>query len=118
MKYKNQEKISVDLTSLKTKDILVNSAELVSVTKQGLIVRSKKVSFNIEKKDFSKLLTTPVELFLSQYEIPFYGTLKKFDLKRKDIIEITISFMENAPDYYKECAMDLLNFSIYGLKSY
>ncbi|MCZ0932124.1 MAG: hypothetical protein OXJ52_03115 [Oligoflexia bacterium] len=109
---KQENKIWTDLISLKTKEVLSPYSELVSVTKQGLTVQSKRKFFNISESDFPKFLNSPVELFLSQYEIPFYGVIKKIQLKKKDIFEIKLNFMESAPSYYRECVTDLLNYPL------
>ena len=111
-KTKQENKVWADLISLKTKDILSSHSELTAVTKQGLTVQAKRKFFNISENDFPKFLNNPVELFLSQYEIPFYGVIKKINTKKKDIFEIKISFMESAPDYYRECVTDLLKFPL------
>ena len=102
-------KIWTDLISIKTKEILSYQNELISVTKQGLTVLCKKEFFNISENDFIKFLNSPVELFLSQYELPFYGRIKKIKAKKKNLFEIKISFMEDTPIYYRECVSDLLN---------
>ena len=110
---KQENKIWTDLISLKTKEVLSTYSELISVTKQGLTVRSNKKFFNISENDFPQLLDSPVELFLSQYEIPFYGIIKKIHKQKKktkeDILEIKINFMESTPFYYRECVTDLFN---------
>ncbi|MDE0092569.1 MAG: hypothetical protein OXN83_04720 [Oligoflexia bacterium] len=98
-----------DLVSVKTKEVLSHHGELISVTKQGLTVQSKKEFLNISENDFCKFLNRPVELFLSQYEISFYGIIKKVNLIRRNIFEIKISFTEDTPIYYRECVTDLLN---------
>ena len=105
----NKSKVWTDLISIKTKEILSYQNELISVTKQGLTVLSKKEFFNISESDFIKFLNTPVELFLSQYELPFYGRIKKINQKKKNLFEIKISFLEDTPIYYRECVSDLLN---------
>ena len=113
MKTKNKKiKIWADLISLKTKDILSPQSELTAVTKNGLIVQTKKQFFNISENDFPRFLNNPVELFLSQYEIPFYGVIKKINIKEKGSVEIKISFLESAPDYYRECVTDLLKIPL------
>ena len=94
---------------MNTNEILSHQSKLVSVTKKGLTVHTKKQFFNISKKDFPKILNDSVELFLSQYEIPFYGVISQIQQKEKDLFEIKINFTDNTPIYYRECVNDLLN---------
>ena len=105
----DQQHIWTDVISLKTKEILSRYSQLISVTKKGLVVQSKKEALSVSVKDFSKFLNCPVELFLSQYEIPFYGVITKINFIKKDVFEFYIDFMENTPLYYRECVTDLLN---------
>ena len=111
-KEKTENKVWTELISLQTEEILSSYSELDSVTKNGLTVIAKKKFFNIPESGFLKVLNKPVELFLSQYEIPFYGVIKEIKRKKKDTFEIKISFMENTPAYYRECLTDLFNYSL------
>ena len=109
---KDENKIWTELISLKTEEILSYYIELISVTQQGLTVTAKRKFFNIPESDFSTMLNSPVELFLSQYEIPFYGVIKEIKKKKKDVFEIKINFMNSTPVYYRECLTDLFNFPL------
>lgn len=104
-----QYNIWTDVISLKTKEVVSCHSQLTSVTKKGLIVQSNKDSLTVSKQNCSKFLNCPVELFLSQYEVPFYGVVTKINFIKKDMFEIYIDFMENTPLYYRECVTDLLN---------
>ena len=105
------DKIWTDLVSIKTKEIISHCGKLVSVTKQGLTVQSKKESFNISEGDFPRFLNHRIELFLSQYEFSFYGIIKQIRRIEKNIFEIKIGFTKDVPIYYRECVTDLMNFS-------
>ena len=109
---KIKDKIWTELISLETKELLSSYCELLSVSEQGLTVLVKKQFFNISENDWPHFLNNPVELFLSQYEIPFYGIIKKIKRKKKDSFEIKINFMETTPVYYRECLIDLFNYPI------
>ena len=105
----NSYNVFTDIVSLSKKETLSLHGQLAGVTREGLTVHSDKKFFLIPEKEFSRFLNQPVELFLSQYEIPFYGVLKKICPLEKDLFEIYIDFMENTPLYYRECVEDLLN---------
>ena len=105
----NQYNISTEIVSLAEKEILSRYSRLTSATKKGLTVHSNKKFFLVPERDFIKFLNHPVELFLSQYELPFYGIITKIYPIEKDLFEIRIDFMENTPLYYRECVEDLLN---------
>ena len=108
-KYTDPYNVFTDIVSLSKKEILSRRSQLAGVTKEGLTVHSNKKFFLIPEKEFSRFLNQPVELFLSQYEIPFYGVITKICPLKKDLFEICIDFMENTPLYYRECVKDLLN---------
>ena len=101
--------ISTDIISLTKQEILSRHSHLAGVTKKGLTVHSDKKYFLVPEKEFSNFLNHPVELFLSQYEIPFYGIITKICSIRESLFEISVDFTENTPLYYRECVADLLN---------
>ena len=104
-----KSEISTNIISLSEKAILSDYSQLTSATKKGLTFRSNKNFLLIPKKDISKFLNHPVELFLSHYELPFFGVLKKILEIKEDLFEISIDFTEETPLYYRECVEDLLN---------
>ena len=105
--YKN--KISTDIISLSEKETLSRFNQLTSVTKKGLTFHSSKKFWLISEKRLLKFLNQPVELFLSHYELPLFGIIKKIGSIEKDLFEICIDFTETTPLYYRECVTDLLN---------
>ena len=105
----SKSQISTDIVSLNKKEILSRHSLFVSADEKGLKVHSDKRFLLFSEKDFSKFLNQPVELFLSQYELPFYGVIKSIRLVKKDLFEIHVDFMESAPLFYRECVADLLN---------
>ena len=102
-------KISTDIISLPEKEILSCHNQLTSISKKGLTFRSDKKHLLVPEKILSEFLNHPVELFLSQYELPFYGVIKEINFVEKGVFEIRIGFMESTPLYYRECMEDLLN---------
>lgn len=107
-----ENKIWTELISINTEEILSPYSELISVTKHGLTVLAKRKFFHLPENNFTKVLNAPVELFLSQYEIPFYGIIRQIKRKKKESFEIDISFMDSTPAYYRECLTDLFNFPV------
>lgn len=106
---KQNVKILTDVMALKTREILSKYNELVLADKKGLVIQTKKESFNFSIKDREKFLNLPVELFLSQYEIPFYGEIDSIEDLEGGLIEIKIRFLSQTPHYYRECMEELLN---------
>ena len=104
-----KNKVSTDIVSLPDKEILSRHSRLTSSTKKGLTLHSNKKGLLIPEKDISKFVNHPVELFLSQYELSFYGVIKKIAPLDEDIFKISIGFTESTPLYYRECIEDLLN---------
>ena len=101
--------ISTDIVSLTRQETLSRHSHLAGVTEKGLTVHSDKKFFLVPEKELSTFLNHPVELFLSQYEIPFYGIISKICSIRENLFEISVDFTENTPLYYRECVADLLN---------
>ena len=106
---KEKVKILTDVVALKTREILSQHNELVLTDKKGLVIQTNKDSFNFSVKDRKKFLNLPVELFLSQYEIPVYGEIDSIEDLENDLIEIKIRFLNQTPYYYRECLKELLN---------
>jgi len=109
MRKEKNVKILTDIMALKTREILSKNSELVLADKKGLIIKEKKSSFNFLFENREKLLNLPVELFLSQYEIPFYGEIDSIEDLGNNWIEIKIRFLSQTPYYYRECMEGLLN---------
>ena len=101
--------VSTDIVSLSKKKTLSYKSHFISADKKGLTVRSNKKDFFIPEREFSQFLNHPVELFLSLYELPFYGVILKINPIKKSFFEIRIGFMESTPLFYRECLNDLLN---------
>lgn len=105
----NKHLISTEIMSLNKKELLSSHSQLAEVSKKGLTVYSDKKFFLVPEKEFSKILNQPVELFLSQYEMSFYGVITKIMAIKKNLFKIFIDFTESTPLYYRECVEDLLN---------
>lgn len=106
---KRAPEISAEIMSLAKKEILSRRNRLAGASKQGLTVHSKKKFFLIPEKDTVKFLNHPVELFLSQYELSFYGIIKTIRKLNENLFEVRVGFEESAPLYYRECVADLLS---------
>ena len=110
-RYELQEtdKIFTDIISLSEKVILSKNSQLTSASKKGLVFHSEKKFLPFPKRDILRFLNQPVELFLSHYELPFYGVLRDVSEVEEDVFEIFVDFTKETPLYYRECVEDLLN---------
>ena len=106
---KENVKILTDVIALKTREILSKYNELTLVDKRGLVIKTKKDSFPSSIEGRKKFLNLPVELFLSQYEIPFYGEIDSIEDLEDGLVEIKIRFLSQTPQYYRDCIGELLN---------
>ena len=106
---KEKVKILTDVVALQTREILSKYNEVVLADNKGLVIQTKKESFPSSEKDREKLLNLSVELFLSQYEIPFFGEIASIEDLENGWIEIKIRFLSQTPYYYRECMGELLN---------
>ena len=109
MKNKKNCQVSTDIVSLSKKAILSRRSLLAGADCKGLIVYSDKSCLLVPKTDIPLFLNQPVKLFLSHYELPFYGIIKSIKAVRGTGFEICVDFTENTPLYYRECVADLLN---------
>lgn len=108
-KQRKKPKICTDIVSLRRQKVLSQSSQLIKATKTGLTFKSGKKFFFISQKEIPLFVNHPVKLFLSQYEIPFYGVIKKISPGKKNFFVICVDFMKNVPLYYRECVEELLN---------
>jgi len=104
----NHHQISTDIFFSNKKEKL-SQGLLVKVSKKGFIVQSSREFLHVLEENFYKFLNQPVEIFLSQYEVLFYGVIQQISSVSKDLFEIKIGFTKNTPLYYKECVEDLLS---------
>ncbi|MBC6414848.1 MAG: hypothetical protein GDA46_00410 [Bdellovibrionales bacterium] len=109
MRNKKENKVLTDIIILNTRKILFRCSELVLANKTGLTFRIKKTSFDFSQRETQNFLNLPVELFLSQYEIPFFGEIDFIQDIDKYFLEVKIRFMSETPFYYRECLGELLN---------
>lgn len=106
---KKTDGIFTDIISLSEKVILSKYSQLTSATRKGLVFHSKKQFLPVPQGDILRFLNQPVELFLSHYELPFFGVLRNISEVEGDTLEIFVDFTKETPLYYRECVEDLLN---------
>ena len=106
---KNSKKISVGLIPMKTDNILSSQFKLIEASTQALILQNDKSATSLTEEEILKLVNEPVELFLSQYEYYFYGQIQSIKKLEGDRFQVEVCFMDNVPNYYRECVKDLLN---------
>ena len=104
-----RNQISTNIISLSEKAILSHYSRLASATKKELIFYSHKKCLPFSKVNFIKFVGHPVELFLSHYELPLFGVVRKISEIKENVFEISIGFPKDTPLYYRECVADLLN---------
>ena len=102
-------KISADIISMNSNDVLYKDFNLVKATTTGLILRKKNPPAYVFKEELLKFLNEPVELFLSQFEYSFYGHIQSITKFSGKSIQLEVCFMDSVPGYYRECVQDLLN---------
>ena len=103
------DKIFTDIVSLSDKITLSKYSRLTSASKKGLVFYSKKKFFPMSKRELLRFLNQPVELFLSPFELSFFGVFKSISEVKKDKFKILVDFTKETPLYYRECIEDLLN---------
>jgi hypothetical protein len=91
------------------------------VARVGKIVEASKTGFclHINRKDllpkqFREALSLAalegdrIMLVVDQMDLELSGTVKRTNRKGKDVYEIGVDYSEEAPEYWRECLMDLL----------
>lgn len=99
-------------TSLDHRTILCRSGEIIEASKTGFCLQIKRKdlvpkrfreSLSLQALEGDKIL-----LKVDQMDLELSGTIKRTTRKGKDIFEIGIDYSEDAPEYWRECLLDLL----------
>ena len=102
--------VSADIVSIFKRETVCRQGWLKKATTKGLIFHSEKDQLLLNYKGIKRCLNRPVKLFLFQYELWFYGILKKlYPIEQKKFFEIAVGWTKETPQYYRECVEDLLN---------
>lgn len=99
-------------TSLDHRTIVARSGAIVEASKTGfclqinrkdLVPKQFRESLSLQALEGDKIL-----LKVEQMDLELSGTIKRTTRKGKDIFEIGIDYSEDAPEYWRECLLDLL----------
>lgn len=99
-------------TSLDHLTMLSRAGQIVEASKTGFCVHVRRK--DLVPKQFREVLSLKgleggrVMLTLAEMGLEISGTIKRTARLGKDIFEIGIDYSEDAPEYWRECLLDLL----------
>lgn len=101
-----------NLCSLNTLSKIAKSGQVVEASSSGLLVTLNRFDlipqFLRSNLDLSTLLGEKVLIHLPQMELEIVGTITRTRFLGKGHFEIGIDYSSEAPEYWRECLMDLL----------
>lgn len=101
-----------NLTSLDHAEVIAKSAVLIDASHTGFLLHIPRTEllakFARESLTLNELLGTKVMLLLEQMNLELTGTVARTKRINKGLFEVAIDYSEEAPDYWRECLIDLL----------
>lgn len=99
-------------TSLDHKTMLCRTGQLVQASKTGfcleirrqdLLPKSLRDALSLQAIEGDRVMLT-----IEKMGLEISGTIKRTSRKGKDTYEIGVDYSEDAPEYWRECLLDLL----------
>ena len=107
-----KENIKVDLFSfIKTSDVIAHKAFLFQVSPQGFYLRVNRkdlLSSLRENLNLDSIHKKDVVLHIPEMDIELDGVVAYTRHIGRGIFEIFIEFFDNAPQYWRQCLLDML----------
>ena len=98
-----------DFFFLSDNQTIITKGCLTSVNFKGFTFQSHKNHLKImEERLLKAVLKQPIGFFLSEFEIELHGKVKGLYFLDNDCFEVSISFLDDAPYFYRQCVADLL----------
>ena len=99
-------------TSLDHRGLVARKGQIVEASKTGFCLHiNRKDLLPKELRDSLSLHSiegSRIVLIVEQMDLELSGTIKRTRRQGKDIFEIGIDYSEDAPEYWRECLLDLL----------
>ncbi len=101
-----------NLTSLDHAEVVAKSAVLIDASHTGFLLNINRndllAKFARESLTLNELHGIKVMLLLEQMNLELTGTVVRTRRINKGLFEVAIDYTEEAPDYWRECLIDLL----------
>ena len=99
-------------TSLDHRTLVSRSGQIIEASKTGFCLHIKRKDL-LPKQFRDALSLAPLEgtrilLTVADMDLELSGTVKRTKRLGKDTYEIGIDYSEDAPEYWRECLLDLL----------
>ncbi len=101
-----------NLTSLDHAEVVAKSAVLIDASPTGFLLHVSRTDllaqFARDSLTLNELLGNKVILLLEQMNLELSGTIVRTKRINKGLFEVAIDYTDEAPDYWRECLIDLL----------
>ena len=101
-----------NLTSLDHAEVIAKGAVLIDASHTGFLLHVERsellAQFARESLTLNELLGSKVILLLEQMNLELTGTVVRTKRINKGLFEVAIDYTAEAPDYWRECLIDLL----------
>jgi hypothetical protein len=101
-----------NLTSLDHAEVIAKSAILIDASHTGFLLHVSRpdllAKFARESLTLNEILGSKVILLLEQMNLELSGTVVRTKRINKSLFEVAIDYTDEAPDYWRECLIDLL----------
>ncbi len=101
-----------NLTSLDHAEVVAKTATLIDASHSGFLLHINRADllakFARDSLTLNEIVGTKVILLLEQMNLELSGTVARTKRINKSLFEVAIDYTDEAPDYWRECLIDLL----------
>jgi len=101
-----------NLTSLNHAEVISKVATVIDASNTGFLLHVRRqdllAKFTRESLTLNEVLGAKVILLLEQMNLEMTGSIVRTRRINKNLFEIGIDYSDEAPDYWRECLIDLL----------
>ncbi len=101
-----------NLTSLDHAEVIAKSAVLIDASHTGFLIHVSRADllaqFTRDSLTLNEILGSKMILLLEQMNLELTGTVVRTKRINKGLFEVAIDYTAEAPDYWRECLIDLL----------
>ena len=97
-----------ELFTLDNDKTFVKKGRLTRINLGGFVLRFKRQDLTVKESALQTLIHRPAGFVVKEFETELHGSVKSFQLSDKNNYRAEIGYLEQTPDFYKQCVMDLL----------
>ena len=97
-----------EIFTLENDKTFVKKGLLTLINLGGFVLRFKKKDLTVKESALKELIHCPVGFVVKEFETELHGSVKSLQLSDKNNYRADIGYLEQTPDFYKQCVVDLL----------